>query len=70
MTPAATPAASPAAPVLHHLGDLHPLETLLVLLLAFGPFLVIALLVVLDRRRSGEAPAERPTGDVTGGPRS
>lgn len=37
---------------LHHLGSLHPYETALVLLIAFGPFVVIVGLVVLERRRA------------------
>ena len=42
-----------------HLGSLHAYETVLVLVLAFGPFLVIAWLVLRERRRSGGA-APRP----------
>ena len=40
--------------VARHLGNLHPAETWLVLLLAFGPFVVITLLVRRDRRRHTE----------------
>ena len=32
------------------MGDLHPAETWLVLLVAFGPFLVVGLLVRRERR--------------------
>ena len=39
--------------VLQHLGTLHSYETVLVLVIAFGPFLVIAALLVRERRRSG-----------------
>jgi hypothetical protein len=46
-----TPAAARALLVLGHLGELHPYETVLVLLLAFGPFVVIVLLVLRERRR-------------------
>ena len=34
-----------------HLGDLHAYETALLALLAFGPFVVLAVAVVLLRRR-------------------
>ncbi len=34
-----------------HLGDLHAYETALLALLAFGPFVVLAVVVVLLRRR-------------------
>lgn len=34
-----------------HLGPLHPVEQFLVLGLAFGPFLVLAVVIVLQRRR-------------------
>lgn len=43
------------APALH-LGTLHPLEHGLVLLLAFGPFLVLG--VVVRRQRRRDAPPE------------
>ncbi|MFT4287355.1 hypothetical protein [Nocardioides sp.] len=33
-----------------HLGALHPYEKILTLLLAFGPFVVLGLLVVVRRR--------------------
>ncbi|MDN4172452.1 hypothetical protein QWY28_05820 [Nocardioides sp. SOB77] len=36
-----------------HLGALHPMEQALTLLLAFGPFLVLGVVIVL-RRRSEE----------------
>jgi hypothetical protein len=54
--------------VLWHMGDLHPAETWLVLLVAFGPFVVVALLVRRERRREagvGEQPAagEAATGE-------
>jgi hypothetical protein len=35
-----------------HLGALHPVERLLVLAVAFGPFLVLAVVVFLSRRRA------------------
>ena len=34
-----------------HMGGLHPLETLLVALLAFGPFVALAVVVYLQRRK-------------------
>ena len=42
-----------------HLGDLHPLEQSLVLLLAFGPFVVLGL-VVRHQRRRGLPPDDDP----------
>ena len=39
-------------PVLpHHLGALHPVEQLLTLVLALGPLVLLAVTVVLSRRR-------------------
>lgn len=49
-----------------HLGALHPAEKALTLLLAFGPFLVLGVVVALRRRQDrGErtestGPADRP----------
>lgn len=37
--------------VLEHLGPLHPVEQVLLLTLAFGPFAVLALVVWWGRRR-------------------
>jgi hypothetical protein len=34
-----------------HLGGLHPLESVLVALLAFGPFVALGVVVHLQRRR-------------------
>jgi hypothetical protein len=42
---------TPVAVVLRHLGALNAYETALVLAVAFGPFLVIAGLVLRERRR-------------------
>jgi len=39
-----------------HLGDLHAYETALLALLAFGPFVVLAVVVVVMRRRDGDEP--------------
>ncbi|HYH34869.1 MAG TPA: hypothetical protein VD814_06935 [Nocardioides sp.] len=44
-----------------HLGALHPYEQALTLLLAFGPFVVLGV-VVLKRRR--DRPEDRPDGDA------
>ena len=43
-----------------HMGALHPYEQLLVLLLAFGPFVLLAVVVVVRRRHDAreEARAE------------
>jgi hypothetical protein len=38
-----------------HLGSLHPYEKVLTLLLAFGPFLVLGVVIVLRRRHDDEA---------------
>ena len=35
-----------------HLGPLHPVEKLLTLLLAFGPFVLLALTIWITRRRN------------------
>ena len=37
--------------VLAHLGGLHPYERLLVLAIAFGPFVVLGVVVAVVRRR-------------------
>ncbi len=52
--------------VLGHLGDLHAYEQALVLLIAFGPFVVLGVLVVVVRRRDlageqREHPQEGPS---------
>jgi hypothetical protein len=44
-------AMSAVLPVPLHLGGLHPYETLLLALLAFGPFVVLAVVVMVMRRR-------------------
>lgn len=46
-------------PVLMHLGKLHGYEKLLVGLIAFGPFLVLLVVVVLLRRRDARHEADR-----------
>ena len=56
MTPSLTPL---------HLGGLHPYEQALTLLLAFGPFLVLGVLVAVRRRqdRAEELDAGAPDGE-------
>ncbi len=49
-----------------HLGALHPVEKGLTLLLAFGPFVVLALVIVVRRRQDAAAErdaAEQPPTD-------
>jgi hypothetical protein len=38
-----------------HLGDLHPYEQALTLLLAFGPFVVLAVVIVIRSRQDPPA---------------
>lgn len=58
---------SPLATVALHLGDLHPYEQTLVLLLAFGPFVLLAAVVYVVRRRDSAAErADLDEGDVNG----
>ena len=45
----------PLPRVLAHLGELHAYEQWLVLLVAFGPFVVLGVVVVVMRRRDVEA---------------
>ena len=51
--------------VLWHLGSLHGYEKLLVLLVAFGPFVVLSLAVRFAQRRAN---AEDESEDVSGRP--
>ena len=37
--------------MLQHMGGLHPYEQVLVAVIAFGPFVVLAVVVALQRRR-------------------
>jgi hypothetical protein len=49
--------------LLLHLGPLHPVERLLTLLLAFGPFVLLAVTIWISRRRSSEkTPADPDDG--------
>lgn len=50
-----------------HLGAMHPLEQALTLLLAFGPFLVLGVVVLLRRRadeRDAAASTEGPEAEA------
>jgi hypothetical protein len=49
-------------PVGLHMGALHPVETVLTLVLAFGPFVVLAVVIAVRRRHEREEPpaAGRP----------
>jgi cytochrome c-type biogenesis protein CcmH/NrfF len=50
-----------------HLGTLHPVEQALTVLLAFGPFLVLGVVVVVRRRQDAreEEASERDVADPT-----
>ncbi len=54
-----------------HLGPLHPVEQALTLLLAFGPFVLLGIVIVVRRRRrdAREDSAQVNTG-TTASPRS
>jgi hypothetical protein len=51
-----------------HLGALHPYEKVLTLLLAFGPFVVLGVLVAVRRKRdlAEERAEERAQAEVSG----
>lgn len=55
-----------------HLGALHPYEKVLTLLLAFGPFLVLGIVIAVRRRhdlaeeRAEERALQQPGADVSG----
>jgi hypothetical protein len=44
--------------ILLHMGALHPFEKVLTLVLAFGPFLLLALVIYLRRRHDAREDAE------------
>ena len=46
-----------------HMGALHPFEHVLVYLLAFGPFLLLALTIWVSRRRAEESPDDEHAAD-------
>jgi hypothetical protein len=45
-----------------HLGALHPFETVLTLVLAFGPFVVLGAVIAV-RRRHDDDPEDQPSSD-------
>lgn len=47
-----------------HLGPLHPVEQLLVFALAFGPFVVLAVVILLQRRRDRDVAREHDPAHV------
>jgi hypothetical protein len=57
-----------------HLGALHPVEKGLTLLLAFGPFVVLAVVIAVRRRQDAAAeqqpPVDPATPDAPADPRS
>jgi len=61
-----TPGA-PLASLPLHMGALHPVEQLVVLVVAFGPFLVLFVVVYVARRRAiAEEEADRAVDDSEG----
>ncbi len=55
--------------VLWHLGELHAIEKVLVGLIAFGPFVVLAIVVYVVRKRDlAEEEAERKAADSSVAP--
>lgn len=46
-------------PVVLHLGTLHPVEQAITLLLAFGPFVVLGVVIVLRRRADEREDADQ-----------
>lgn len=46
-----------------HLGPLHPVEQALTYGLAFGPFLLLAVVIVVRRRQDAREDAEAPSPD-------
>ena len=43
-----------------HLGALHPVEQALTLVVAFGPFVVLGVVIAVRRRREAAEPDEEP----------
>jgi hypothetical protein len=48
-----------ALPILLHLGQLHAYEQVLLAVIAFGPFVVLAVVVYVIRRREGREDTDR-----------
>lgn len=40
--------------ILEHLGKLHPVENVIVLVLAFGPVLLLAVTIMIARKRNAD----------------
>lgn len=53
-----------------HLGALHPVEQALTLLLAFGPFLVLGVVILVRRRQDGAAEQAEQQAEQQGEDRS
>lgn len=49
-----------------HLGALHPVETVLTLILAFGPFIALGVVIVVRRRQDRAEPDSQPEGQLDG----
>ena len=49
--------------ILLHMGALHPVEKLLTLALAFGPFLILAAVVLVRRRQDRAEESQEPQRD-------
>ena len=50
-----------------HLGSLHPVEQVLTIVLAFGPFLLLGAVIVFQRRRDAREEAEEAAREESGG---
>ena len=53
-----------------HMGALHPVEQVLTLVLAFGPFVVLGIVVAVRRRQDRDGISEPGTPDRPGSPPS
>lgn len=62
-----TPLLAGTVEVLEHLGPLHPAERALTLLLAFGPFVLLAVTIWITRRRSAADEETRATAEPDDG---
>jgi hypothetical protein len=49
--------------VVLHLGALHPVEKVLTLVLAFGPFVVLGIVIAVRRRHEDDDEQPDPQGD-------
>jgi hypothetical protein len=48
-----------------HMGALHPYETVLTLVLAFGPFVVLGVVIAVRRRHEAESEDQPPAGGLS-----